>query len=460
MADTQFDPEVVDLIVKFEQGGTDIILPEDVIDLVDAANDASKPPMTVEDWALFTRLGSPVAARWLVETRLDEAYVADMRRLDPQHPEANLQEFLLLQYADVSGRSNAQERLKGDASISSVAVNSRGGFSLRVNDTYVVTGPAQTPGAYQWALDTLGAMSPVSNPTQTCAWDKATGFGYVAIVDSGILPSHPDLLQNFKQHFSQTFYSGGCSGPLVDVDESGAASTCPNTLRGHGTHIAGIIAATPKNSTGVAGLCWDCSLIIAKAYSSGYPQAADRINGLNHAAMRGAQFANLSGQDNGYFWPIWGGTIDSCQELGSLATSDAYCNALSLLKRREIMFTAASGNDNIINGPVDFPAREPDSVSVAATKHTGQVWYLEANGGSPSIGSNLGTSQLGVDFVAPGAEIVSTFYTAQSWNPIWDDPWKCKDNIAPMVTTNAPERRWPHLMFSGWPPWCARSIHC
>lgn len=431
VADTEFDPDVVELIVKFEQDGIDIILPEDVIALVGAANDASGAAMSAEDWALFARLGSPVAARWLIELRLDEAYIADLRQRDLQHPEVTLQEFILLRFADASGRLSAQERLNGDPSVSSVAVNTRGGFSLRVNDTYVVTGPGATPGAYQWALDTLGAMSPT--PTQTSAWDKATGFGYVAIVDTGIMTSHPDLQRNFKQHFSQSFYSGTCTGNLADVDESGSSSTCPNNLyRGHGTHIAGIIAATANNNAGVAGLCWDCSLIIAKAYRGDQTFAYDRINGLNHAAMRGAQFVNFSGQDNSYLPGSHGSTVTRCAILTN-PDADAYCLALKVLRLREVMLVAASGNESNVSDLVDFPAREPDSVAVGATKYTGQVWFNEP--GSGGLGSNLGTTagtgSRFVDFVAPGAEIVSTFYTANKWNDFWPDPWRCKDDIAP-----------------------------
>lgn len=62
-AAADFDPDIVELIVLFEPDGGDIILPEDVLDLVESANDASKASMTADDWALFSRLGSPVAAR-------------------------------------------------------------------------------------------------------------------------------------------------------------------------------------------------------------------------------------------------------------------------------------------------------------------------------------------------------------------------------------------------------------
>jgi hypothetical protein len=431
-ASTDLDPDIVELIVLFKSDGAEVILPEDVIDLVASASDASKSSMTADDWALFTRLGSPVAARWLIELRLSDEYLADLRKFDPDHPEVKLQEFVLLRYADASGRANARERLKGDPSISSVAVNTSGGFSLRTNDTYVLSGPGAAPTGYQWALDTLGAMNPVSNPSQTSAWDKATGFGYVAIVDSGIMTSHPDLQRNFKQHFSQSFYSGACSGSLVDVDEGGASSNCPNSLRGHGTHIAGIIAATPNNSSGVAGLCWDCSLIIAKANSLDVPRVADRINGLNHAVMRGAQFANFSGQDNSYLPGAHGGTVTRCQVLPN-PDFDAYCLALKTLRLREVMLVAASGNESIINDYVDFPAREPDSIAVGATKNTGHVWFNET--GIGGLGSNLGTTALTgsrfVDFVAPGAVIVSSFYLNGIWNDFWPDPWRCRDNLSP-----------------------------
>ena len=196
------DPNSRELIVKFHGSGDDVIFPEEALDVVTNVSDPARNYLSPVDWALYTRLGSPVSARWLIELRLDDEYIVEIEKLDPDHPESRLQGFVILRYSDAGSQAVARERLLSDASVSSVVTNSKGTYSLRVNDYYVaVTGAGQIPGGYQWALEDIGAMSPWTNPTAQSAWDKATGFGYVAIVDSGIMRAHPDLQQNFKAHF-------------------------------------------------------------------------------------------------------------------------------------------------------------------------------------------------------------------------------------------------------------------
>lgn len=208
----RFDPDVTELIVLFESDAELFIYPDDVLDIVALVNDPERPSLTSEDWSLYTRLGSPVGARWLVEPRLDSEYLTEIRTLDPDHPESRLQDFVVLRYSDTTSRSIARERLTADRSVASVVTNTKGTLSLRVNDYFVATtGHSQSPDWYQWALEDMKAMSPWNNTGAQSAWDGATGFGYVTIVDTGIMRIHPDLQLNFKPHFSQAFYSNGCA---------------------------------------------------------------------------------------------------------------------------------------------------------------------------------------------------------------------------------------------------------
>ncbi len=197
------DPDIRELIVKFQRFGEGSPHPDEVLALVGAVGDHSAGAFTPQDWALYTRLGSPVDARWLIQLRLDSDYLDLLEKSDPDHPESHLQDYVVLRYSDAASRQMAYERLAKDSVVNSVVSNSKGTLSLRVNDYYVsATGPGQIPGGYQWALEAIGAMSPYSNPGAQSAWDKATGFGYVAIVDTGIMRIHPDLQANVKLHFS------------------------------------------------------------------------------------------------------------------------------------------------------------------------------------------------------------------------------------------------------------------
>src|SRR5439155_13484992 len=79
------------------------------------------------------------------------------------------------------------------------------------------------------------------------AWDQSQGAGVkVAVIDTGIDLSHPDLAS--KVVAQKIIVTGSI-----------------NDMFGHGTHVAGIIAADTNNGQGVAGVCPQCLLIIIKA---------------------------------------------------------------------------------------------------------------------------------------------------------------------------------------------------
>ena len=406
------DLESTSLIVKFERQAESPILPEDAVDVVTDAVSTQGAALTGADWSLYSRIGSPARASWLIQHRFPADYLDALRAEDPDHPELHLQEYVVLEYADVGTRLSAEGKLATDKAVRSFRPNSRMGFSARINDYYVAsTGPTQIPQGYQWGLEAIGAMSPWSNPSAQSAWDKATGFGYVTVIDTGIQRSHPDLQENFRAHFSQAFYSGACVGnSQVEVDETGGAyNTCPNSFIGQGTHVASIIGATANNSIGVGGVCWNCSLIIAKTYQNNEASAVNWINGLYHATIRGAQVANLSGGDPTYPLLYWG--ADYCSQLAP--GTYGFCDAIAFARLREMLFVAATGNEDIPN-KTNFPASEPNVVAVAATNSAGTVWYQGV--GNPPGNAETGSSLGKVDFVAPGARIISTFYSGATYS--------------------------------------------
>jgi hypothetical protein len=75
-----------------------------------------------------------------------------------------------------------------------------------------------------------------------------------------------------------------------------------------------------------------------------------------------------------------------------------------------MLFVASTGNQDD-QDKTEFPASEPDVISAAATTYTGSVWYTGTR--TPEAGSNL----YKVDFVAPGARVISTFYTNATYHP-------------------------------------------
>ena len=129
------------------------------------------------------------------------------------------------------------------------------------NDTYYTS---------EWHLQTIGA------PT---AWNVATGSGVtVAILDSGIDASHADLAPQLVPGWN--FYDNNSN--TADV-------------YGHGTKVAGVVAALGNNSMGVAGVAFNARLMpIRVTDTSGYASISALASGLTYAADHGARVANMS----------------------------------------------------------------------------------------------------------------------------------------------------------------------
>lgn len=129
------------------------------------------------------------------------------------------------------------------------------------NDTYYTS---------EWHLQTLGA------PT---AWNVSTGSGItVAILDSGIDATHPDLASQIVPGWN--FWDNNSN--TADV-------------YGHGTKVAGVVAALGNNSMGVAGVAFNARLMpIRVTDTSGNASISALASGLTYAADHGARVANMS----------------------------------------------------------------------------------------------------------------------------------------------------------------------
>ncbi|MEP6677936.1 MAG: S8 family serine peptidase, partial [Betaproteobacteria bacterium] len=183
---------------------------------------------------------------------------------------------------------------------------------------------------------------------------------------------------------------------------------CFSGMVGHGTHVAGIVGASTHNGIGVAGICVDCSLIIAKIRQGNNAFSSSIINGIYHGIIRGAQVINRSGGSY-YIEGAHGAGKHNCSDV---AGDDGFCLVLALAERREVVLVAASGNNNNATMGTEFPAREPNVVSVAGTTYPNDdLWASDQN---PCC---AGSDTTKVDFVAPAKRVMSTFYPGGSWAP-------------------------------------------
>lgn len=204
----------------------------------------------------------------------------------------------------------------------------------------------------QWGLRAVDYFKAVTIPGFKNASDIK-----IAIIDSGIDSNHPDLIGSFSHNINFT--------PLSPDDDSG-----------HGTHVAGIIAAVTNNGIGITGTCESKNLMILRGLTSPY-YATAYYNALRYALSNGAQVINLS----------LGGPHDPTEAL-----------LIKTAISKGIVVVAAMGNDYLGGNPTSFPAALPDVIAVGASDET------DARGAFSQTGSHI-------HLLAPGVNILSTVPT-------------------------------------------------
>ncbi|MBI4728333.1 MAG: S8 family serine peptidase [Acidobacteria bacterium] len=243
------------------------------------------------------------------------------------------------------------------------------------NTGQAVVGVAGTPGA---DVDAPGA------------WALTTGSPdvVVAVVDTGVDVDHPDLASNIWTNPGEM--GDGKESNGRDDDGNGYADDWrgwdwvsgdnePRDLHGHGTHVAGTIAARGNDSSGVAGVTWSSKIMPLRVLDeSGSGANADIAAAFAYAGAMGARVVNASfaGPDL------------------SQAMADAIAGAPASL------FVVAAGNEGANNDSPSTPSYPcdhvaPNLVCVAATDQRDRLAGF----------SNYGTRS--VDLAAPGVMILS-----------------------------------------------------
>jgi hypothetical protein len=232
----------------------------------------------------------------------------------------------------------------------------------------------------QWGLIQSGAEG---------AWDSGAQNApsmVVAIIDTGIQMTHPDLLGNIWVNPGETPGDGidnDKNGYIDDVNgwDFAYGDNNPTDGNGHGTHVAGIVGAAGNNVTGTAGVMWRVKLMALKFLDdSGSGLTSNAVKAVQYATKKGVLVSNNS----------WGG--------GSY--SQALYDAINASRSVGHVFVAAAGNDGRSNDSVPkYPASYTldNIISVAA---------IDRYDNKASF-SNFGVNA--VDLGAPGVSVTSTY---------------------------------------------------
>jgi subtilisin family serine protease len=199
-----------------------------------------------------------------------------------------------------------------------------------------------------WSLVRLGAMK---------AWPYTKGRGArVAVLDGGVQCSHPDLAPNCAPGYNVL-----------------APGTPPDDEKGHGTHVAGIIAGA-LNWSGMAGLAPEATIVPVKVLnSSGNGKVSQIIEGMEWAVGQKVDVINMS--------------------LGAPGYIEAQAKAVKAARKAGVLVVCAAGN---FAGEIGYPAGYEDSVAVTALDFSNKLASFSCSGPA-------------ADFTAPGVRIYSSF---------------------------------------------------
>jgi RHS repeat-associated protein len=155
----------------------------------------------------------------------------------------------------------------------------------------------------QWALKNAGQEGGQvgSDINAATAWETTTGetTTVVAVIDSGVDFTHPDLINNQWTNSNETInHSDDDNNGLTDDLHGWDWITGSNVIRdeqGHGTIVAGIIAAEGNNGAGISGIMWRASLMSLRVLdNTGTGDVANAVEAIDYATAHGAQVINCS----------------------------------------------------------------------------------------------------------------------------------------------------------------------
>ncbi|MGB0929348.1 MAG: S8 family serine peptidase [Chitinophagales bacterium] len=275
--------------------------------------------------------------------------------------------------------------------------------------TYTSYTPNDNGFPLLWGLNNTGNTGGIADADIDAleAWSMGTGNEniIVGVLDSGIDWTHPELIHNIWQNEGEDTDGDGLlvldadgnwimdPDDINGIDDDGNGyvddligwdfvdeDNNPHDLNGHGTHVAGTIAATGDNGVGIVGVSSQVRIMPLRFLNSdGVGLVSGAVRGLNYSMDKGVYLTNNS----------WGST----------GVSEALRLAIEQAAEANQLFIAAAGNNGLDNDIVpNYPSSfDLDNIiAVAATNSSDQLASF----------SNYGVNS--VDIAAPGVGILST----------------------------------------------------
>lgn len=270
---------------------------------------------------------------------------------------------------------------------------------------YPSTMPNDSLFTQQWSLMNTGVFGtgkPGADISATRAWDLTTGSNdlVVAVIDTGVDLSHPDLSPNAWVNSRENPNNGvddDGNGYIDDKNGWNFVNNRPTTYEDssadwHGTHVSGAIGAAGNNGIGVTGIAWHVKIMSLKFIGATTGNTADAVKAINYVMDQKKRGVNVRIINSS-----WGGT----------SSSATLKSAISAAGNAGILFVCAAGNggdDQIGDDLADAPyypaawsAEITSIIAVAAVDYTDR---------------QADFSNYGYDTVQVGAPGVNTFSTA------------------------------------------------
>ncbi|HZI58572.1 MAG TPA: S8 family serine peptidase [Verrucomicrobiae bacterium] len=295
-------------------------------------------------------------------------------------PEISRTYILELGSLSAQDKDRVLQRLKADPDVEFAEPEHT--FSTRQipNDPFL-----SSSGTWGQSYADLWGLSAINAPS---AWDTAQGDGVVvAVIDTGVDYTHPDLSGNIwanPNEVAGNFFDDEGNGFIDDFHGWNFINNSNDPLddNGHGTHVAGTIAAEGNNGIGVIGVAWHAKIMPLKGFDfNGTGFDFTLAPAIMYAANNGADVINAS----------WDAFSSNMQVFGNSQTIE---EAIQYAASLGVVFVASAGNSSQ-DAMNFFPANSPEAITVASSDPFGNFSFF----------SNFGPK---IDVTAPGEDILST----------------------------------------------------